>query len=60
VAAELFSAEALRLLLASNRNMRNRSIHCGAMFAGSNAFVPAPLAAVWFAAAWARCWAGAG
>jgi len=51
VAAELFSAEALRLLVASNRNVRNRAIHCGAMVAGSLAFAPAPLAALWFVAA---------
>jgi signal transduction histidine kinase/ActR/RegA family two-component response regulator len=58
VAAELFSAEALRLLVASNRNTRNRAIHCGAMFAGSVAFVPATLAALWFAAAMAAVLGG--
>ena len=58
VAAELSSAEALRLLVASNRNVRNRAIHCGAMFAGSIAFAPAPLAALWFAAAMAAVLGG--
>jgi signal transduction histidine kinase/ActR/RegA family two-component response regulator len=58
VAADLFSAEALRLLVASNRNMRNRAIHCGAMFAGSIAFVPTTLAALWFAAAMAAVLGG--
>lgn len=57
-AEDLFSVEALRLLVASNRNMRNRAIHCAAMFAGSLAFAPAPLATLWFAAAMAAVLGG--
>ena len=46
---EWFSDESLRLFVNSNRNVRNRLIHCGAVCLGSIAFVPA-LWAVAFAA----------
>ena len=35
-----FADESLRLLVNSNRNVRNRLIHCGAVCVGSIAFVP--------------------
>ncbi len=38
----LFSEDALRLFVASNRNLRNRMIHCASVFVGSLAFAPAP------------------
>jgi signal transduction histidine kinase/AmiR/NasT family two-component response regulator len=42
-----FSEESLRLFVASNRNLRNRMIHCVAMCVGSIAFVPALWAIGW-------------
>ncbi|HEY1750605.1 MAG TPA: ATP-binding protein [Caulobacteraceae bacterium] len=42
-----FSEESLRLFVASNRNLRNRMIHCAAMCVGSIAFVPAPWSLAW-------------
>jgi len=47
----LLSDSALRLFAASNRNLRNRLIHCGALFAGSLAFVDQPWPSLWLAAA---------
>ena len=50
-ADSLVSDSALRLFAASNRNLRNRLIHCGSLFAGSLAFVDQPLPGLWLAAA---------
>jgi signal transduction histidine kinase/AmiR/NasT family two-component response regulator len=46
-----FADESLRLFVNSNRNVRNRLIHCGAVCAGSIAFVPV---------VWALAFASAG
>jgi signal transduction histidine kinase/CheY-like chemotaxis protein len=53
-----FSEESLRLFVASNRNLRNRLIHCGAMCAGSIAFAPALWSIAWGLAALALALAG--
>ncbi len=47
----LFSDTSLRLFVASNRNLRNRMIHCGSMFVGALAFVPQPWPSLWMLAA---------
>jgi signal transduction histidine kinase/CheY-like chemotaxis protein len=47
----LFSEEALRLFVASNRNLRNRMIHCASVFVGSLAFVATPWPEIGAAAA---------
>ena len=57
-ADSLVSDSALRLFAASNRNLRNRLIHCGSLFAGSLAFVDQPLPGLWLAAALALVLAG--
>jgi signal transduction histidine kinase/ActR/RegA family two-component response regulator len=54
----LFSEESLRLFVASNRNLKNRLIHCGAVCVGSIAFEPPLWAAGWAAAALALAFAG--
>jgi two-component system, sensor histidine kinase len=54
----LFSEESLRLFVASNRNLQNRLIHCGAVCLGSIAFMPPLWTLGWAVAALSLAFAG--